>query len=282
LRATLGTRFDAIGADITADNPLNSGSASDAIVSPKATLAWRVSDVLELYADAGRGFHSNDARGATETVAPKTGLPADPVKLIAPASGAESGARWQRDGFTATATVFYLHLDSELTFSGDAGDTESASATERWGSEVLFNWHPIPRIDIDASASATNAHYLGNPEGGSRIPNAIEYTFTGGISALITDALTATITVRHLGPSPLIEDASVKSRPATIANLLLRYQFGRVMVTGEVLNLLDSHADDIEYFYTSRLSGEPAAGVNDLHIHPAEPRTWRIGARMMF
>jgi hypothetical protein len=145
---------------------------------------------------------------------------------------------------------------------------------------VLFNWRPIPRIDIDASASATRARYLGHPLGGDRIPNAIEYTLTGGISALVTDALTATFSVRNLGPSPLIEDGSVKSRPATIANVLLRYQLGRVTFTGEVLNVFDNHADDIEYFYASRLPGE-AMSLDDFHVHPAEPRTWRLGMRLM-
>jgi hypothetical protein len=46
------------------------------------------------------------------------------------------------------------------------------------------------------------------------------------------------------------------------------------------LNLFDAHADDIEYFYTSRLPGEPVDGVDDYHIHPAEPRTFRLGLRM--
>jgi hypothetical protein len=280
LRATLGMRLDAIGADVSSDNPLNSGSASDAILSPKATLAWRVSDSLELYGAAGRGFHSNDARGATETVSPQTGLPADKVNLIAPGLGAETGLRWERGGFNAALTAFWLHLDSELIYTGDAGDTESTSASERFGGEVLFGWRPIDRIDIDVSAAATNARYLGNPPGGSRIPNAIEYMFSAGISVLITGDLTATFTLRSLGPAPLIEDASVKSRPATLANLLLRYRIGRFTFGAEILNLFDAHADDIEYFYTSRLPGEPADGVDDYHIHPAEPRTWRLGVRV--
>ena len=35
-------------------------------------------------------------------------------------------------------------------------------------------------------------------------------------------------------------------------------------------------ADDIMYFYASRLPGEPASGVEDKHFHPAEPRTLRL------
>jgi hypothetical protein len=33
---------------------------------------------------------------------------------------------------------------------------------------------------------------------------------------------------------------------------------------------------DIDYFYTSRLPGEPAGGVDDIHTHPAEPREFRL------
>jgi hypothetical protein len=41
------------------------------------------------------------------------------------------------------------------------------------------------------------------------------------------------------------------------------------------LNFLDSEDDDITYFYASRLAGETTEGVEDLHLHPMEPRTVR-------
>ena len=88
-RATLGLRADAIYVDVDSDNPLNSGHGSEAQVSPKLTLAWRVSPAVELYADAGRGFHSNDARGAVQRVSPSNGAPVDKVPLFAAADGAK-------------------------------------------------------------------------------------------------------------------------------------------------------------------------------------------------
>jgi hypothetical protein len=33
---------------------------------------------------------------------------------------------------------------------------------------------------------------------------------------------------------------------------------------------------DIDYYYRSRLAGEPVAGVEDIHFHPVEPRRIRI------
>ena len=44
----------------------------------------------------------------------------------------------------------------------------------------------------------------------------------------------------------------------------------------DVFNLLDAKHSDIDYFYPSRLPGEPAEGVDDLHFHPTLPRTARV------
>ena len=40
--------------------------------------------------------------------------------------------------------------------------------------------------------------------------------------------------------------------------------------------LFDRKASDVDYWYVSRLPGDPTAGVADRHFHPAEPRTVRV------
>jgi hypothetical protein len=77
--------------------------------------------------------------------------------------------------------------------------------------------------------------------------------------------------VRHLGNAPLIEDKSVRSRSTTLVNAGLSYDFGRVQVGVELLNLLDSKDNDITY-----LQGE-AAGVEGIHLHPVEPSPYVAG-----
>ena len=37
-----------------------------------------------------------------------------------------------------------------------------------------------------------------------------------------------------------------------------------------------------DYYYTSRLPGEPAAGVDDIHTHPLEPFTLRVSLSATF
>jgi outer membrane receptor protein involved in Fe transport len=89
LRATLGLRGDSYYFDVNSDNPLNSGKADDAIVSPKFGLAWRAGRDTDLYFNWGRGFHSNDGRGAIIRVDPKSGAPVDPVSPLVRATGEE-------------------------------------------------------------------------------------------------------------------------------------------------------------------------------------------------
>ena len=281
-RATLGWRADAIFAEIDSDNPLNSGQESEAIVSPKLSLAYRVSDNFEFYADAGRGFHSNDVRGSVQRVSPVSLDPVDTVPIFAAADGAEVGARFEGGGVTASVALWALRLESELVYVGDAGETESTDGTKRMGVEALFTWTPTPGINLDVSGAATRARYSGDPPGGDRIPNALEYVFTAGAIAKLTEDTTAQVTVRHLGPAPLVEDDSARSKSSTIVNLALSHRLGPVSITGDILNLLESKDNDITYFYTSRLPREPAEGVDDIHFHPVEPRQLRISLRYNF
>jgi len=65
IRTTLGARFDRYDFDVASNLPENSGTANEMLLSPKANLIYSLGKDTELYASAGRGVHSNDARGRT-------------------------------------------------------------------------------------------------------------------------------------------------------------------------------------------------------------------------
>ncbi len=89
--------------------------------------------------------------------------------------------------------------------------------------------------------------------------------------------------MRWFGPRPLIEDDRVRSQASTLLTAQLGYRFGgRYAVRLDVLNLLDAKASDVDYFYASRLPGEPEGGVLDVHTHPVEPRSIRLGISATF
>jgi hypothetical protein len=82
--------------------------------------------------------------------------------------------------------------------------------------------------------------------------------------------------LRYFGPRPLIEDDSARSSATTVVNGRVGYRWDngwRVQLDG--LNLLNAHANQIEYFYESQLRGE-IGPVADHHVHPVEPLAVRL------
>ncbi|MCA1660620.1 MAG: TonB-dependent receptor [Novosphingobium sp.] len=282
LRLVLGLRADAIGYRVRADLAANSGKGSDAILTPKAALAWRVSRGVELYANYGEGFHSNDVRGATIRIDPASGAPADRVPVFARSRGYELGVRVEHDSLSATLVGFGLDLASELVFVGDAGATEPNAATRRHGGEATLFWRPAATVTLDAAAALTRARFRGVAPGEGRIPGAVRTVLAGGISAEVLPVLTLTARVRHFGSAPLIEDNSARSDPTTLVNAGAYWDRGRLRLSAELLNAFDAKDADITYFYASRLSGEPAEGIEDRHLHPVEKRQLRVSARLAF
>ncbi len=280
LRVVLGLRGDAITYDVQSDMQLNSGKGSAAIVTPKAALAWQAGAGVELYANYGEGYHSNDVRGATIRVDPATGAPADSVPVFARSRGAELGARIERSRLTASLVGYWLDLASELVFVGDAGTTEPNDASRRFGSELALFWRPIDGLTLDGTAAWTHARFRGVEVGPDHIPGATPFVLGGGISAKVSPRITLTARLRHFAGAPLIEDGSQRSRSTNLVNLGAYWEAGRVRVGLDVLNLFDAKDPDISYWYASRLPGEPAGGVEDRHIHPVEPRQVRLAVRL--
>jgi outer membrane receptor protein involved in Fe transport len=287
LRITLGLRGDTYHFNVKADNPLNSGTDTAGIVSPKFGTVigpWRST---EFYANAGLGFHSNDARGATISVDPSTGDPVDRVTPLVRARGAEAGVRTvAMRGMQSTVSVWTLDFDSELLFVGDAGTTEAGRPSRRNGVEITNYVRPHPWVTLDFDLSFSRARFKDDDPVGTKIPGSLDRVISAGFAVDPPEAsrgMLAGLRLRYFGPRPLIEDNSVRSKTTSLVNGELGYRFGKpYQLIGEIYNVFDTKASDIDYFYTSRLFGEPVAGVDDIHTHPALPRTFRVSLQLRF
>jgi outer membrane receptor protein involved in Fe transport len=282
LRAILGVRGEAYGYDVSSTLAANSGRGGDSILLPKASLAWRAGRHAEFYASYGEGFHSNDARGAAIAVDPASGDPADPVPPLVRGRGAEWGARIEYPRFIASLALFRLTIGSELVFVGDAGGTEPSPPSRRQGAEATLFWQPADGLTLDGSASFTRARFRGLGAGADRIPEAVGEVLAGGATVDLGRGISGTVRLRHFGPAPLAEDDSVRSDATTLVNLGAYYGFGAGRIALDLFNLFDARDPDISYFYASRLPGEPAQGVENLHFHPVEPRQLRASLRLLF
>jgi TonB-dependent receptor-like protein len=269
LKSELGVRADVFAIDVDSDTASNTGRSTSSIASPKVTLVLGPWKKTEIYADLGSGFHSNDARGVTIT--PATGTSQGRVPLLVRTKGAELGARTSIvPGLVSTLSLWFLQSDSELTFDGDSGDTEANGPSRKYGVEWASFYKPTRAVTVSADVAFTHARYVDDPLGGY-IENSIPVVISSTATVETPSGVFGGARLRHFSSQPLTEDDSVRQPSSTIVNAMVGYRRGRWELSVEALNLLDSKADDIAYYYRSRLMGEPAAGVNDLHVHPTEP-----------
>ncbi|MET4293099.1 outer membrane receptor protein involved in Fe transport [Bradyrhizobium sp. LB8.2] len=315
LRTTVGLRGDYYAADVTSlFNSNNSGRADAALGSPKFRMALGPFNQTEFFLGAGYGMHSNDARGATTTEDPSD--PATrltPSPLLVRTRGAEIGVRSKIvPGLDTSLSIFILDQDSEILFSGDAGDTSATRASRRYGFEWTNHYRPRSWIDIDADVAMTHARFRGTdseqaevyaslagyPEAqfgnapGNYIPNAPAMVASAGITLGEKTGWFGSLRWRYLASSPLTEDNAFRSAATSIFNGRLGYRIDngwRLQL--DVLNLFNTQANQITYAHGSLLKADtlynlctggvaPAAvcqnGVMDYVLHPVEPLTFRL------
>ena len=283
LRTIAGVRVDHKRAQVDALSlTVNGGRAQDSKASPKLSLIlgpWRKS---EFFVNAGTGFHSNDARGATIRLDPRSGESAQRVPLLVAGRGAELGFRTEAiPGLQSSLALWGLKLESELVYVGDAGATEASRASSRRGVEFNNRYTPVQWLLIDADFAWSRGRF----DNGDRIPNAVDRVASMAVTLRDLAHWTTSLQWRYLGSGPLVEDNSVRSRPSSTLNTRITRGlpgWGRQTdITLDIFNLTNRRVNDIQYFYESRLPGEPAP-VADRHVHPAEPRTFRLSLRWGF
>ncbi|QQO32971.1 TonB-dependent receptor [Bradyrhizobium diazoefficiens] len=315
LRTTVGWRGEYYAADVTSlFNSNNSGSVNASLGSPKFRVVLGPFNQTEFFLGAGYGMHSNDARGATTTEDPgDPGTKLSPSPLLVRTRGAEVGVRTRIiPGLDSSFSVFILDQDSEILFSGDAGDTEATRASRRYGFEWTNHYRPRSWIDIDADLAMTHARFRGSdseqaavyaslagyPEAqignapGNYIPNAPPMVASAGITLGEKTGWFGGVRWRYLAASPLTEDNAFRSSATSIFNGRLGYRADngwRIQL--DVLNLFNTQANQITYAYGSLLKTDtlynlctsgvaPIAvcqnGVMDYVLHPVEPLTFRL------
>jgi hypothetical protein len=272
LRTVVGVRANNYRFRVDGDRPENAGKAHDTLVTPTLNIAYGPWASTELYANYGHGFHSNDARGTVATVDPKTLDAVERTPGLVRSRGVEFGLRTEAiPKMQMSLAVYRLDFDSELTYIGDAGNTEAGDLSRRYGIEFSNYYRPYKWLSVDFDAAWARARSMGN-----RIPGAIEGVAQLGVTVDRSGPWSGSLRLRWFGPRPLIEDDSVRSKASVTLNGRVGYQLAKdLQLELEAFNLTNRRASAIDYFYESQLAGETAP-VADVHFHPIEPRSLRL------
>jgi hypothetical protein len=246
------------------------GARSETVVTPKTSAALTLAQGVAIYANYGQGFHSNDARGVLAAT--------DPVPGLVRGTGYEIGTRIERGPVVLTVDRWWTRSAGELVYSGDDGTVEPSGASRRRGWETTLFVRPFRWLSLDAVYATNHARFIGVTDA-DRIPNSLEAAGSLGVTADAHGWLGA-LRLRYIGVRPLIEDDSVRGPAMTIVNLRLAKTIGHVEIAADFLNLFDTQRADADYFYASRLPGEPLDGVEGIHSRAAEPRQVRVGVKI--
>jgi outer membrane receptor protein involved in Fe transport len=300
LRLLAGLRADAYDFDVKlnpgAGPDSKSGDGNDQRASPKFAAAYKLRDNIELYANWGRGFHSNDARGVVDVTTPVPGL----VK----GEGYEGGIRFEQGNFNITLTQWWLDLASELIFVGDSNAVEPKTGAKRRGYEVVAFWKPMPWLGLDLVYTHSRARYKAfqddpdfdpetddtdnnpatpNIRQGFFVEGGVESAGEFGISA-VRGKWEVSSRLRYLGPYPLVPSGDHRADAEAMVNLRVAYKPGNFTIYGELLNVFDADGKDIEYYYPTFIPGVSAPGTQQATFvsRAEEPRTVRVGVKYAF
>jgi outer membrane receptor protein involved in Fe transport len=245
-----------------------SGGRAAALALPKLGAVVTPVPGWDLSVHYGRGFHSNDARGAVRE--------AGTVDLLTPALGYEIGTRLEPvRGVSAYASAFLLDLRSEQVWVGDEGTTEPSGGTRRVGLELgarakLGGW-----LFADADLTLTRAEFMDGPEAGSPVPLAPTRTFTAGIGArheLGPYTPFGALRLRALADRAATEDGSLIAQGHTLLDASVGTRWEQIEVGVDVQNLTDARWREVSFASESQLAHEPGP-VTGVHYTPGWPRT---------
>ena len=276
LRSVAGMRVDQLNAQVESYNNLaNSGSATATRASPKLSLIFGPWQRTEFFFNTGKGFHSNDARGMTDATAPAPGLVAT--------RGQEMGLKSQAiHDWQTTLTVWQLDMSSELVYVGDAGNTEAGRASRRTGVEWGNRWTASPHWLLDTNLAWTRPRYTDGAAQGAYIINAVTRVAHMNVAMRDMGPWSASLGIRYVGAAPLVENNSVQSSSTLTTHVRIGRRINADLdVSLDVLNLTNRANNDISYAYASRVSAS-ASSQEGIHVHPAEPRTVRMNARLRY
>ncbi len=243
-------------------NTVQQPSQQKAIVSPKLNIQYTVNKALQLYVKTGKGFHSNDTR----VVVANTGR-----EILPAAWGADIGiiAKPSTNLFFNVA-AWYLHLDQEFVYVGDAGVVEPSGKTRRQGIDMVARYQLTKKFFITTNVNFTKPRAIGEPKGANYIPLAPTLTSTGGIFYKAVKGFNGSITYRYIKNRPGNEDNSIVAKGYFLMNASINYTKSKYELGIALENIFNVDWNEAQFATESKLKNE-AAPVTELHYTPGNP-----------
>lgn len=242
--------------------PFNTKHASDAIVSPKLNFYYTFNPRLQLYLNSGKGFHSNDTR----VVVPQGGK-----QILPGAYGSDLGIIFKPfPKMLIDAAAWYLWLEQEIVYVGDAGVIEPSGKSKRQGLDLSVRYQLTNILYADVDISSAKPRAIGEEAGMNYLPLAPLFSSTGGLSLQMKNGINGSLRYRYMANRPANEDNSIVAKGYFVSDLQLNYSQKKYNLGLSVQNILNTKWKETQFATESRLKNE-GSPVEEIHFTPGNP-----------
>ncbi|MCB0382893.1 MAG: TonB-dependent receptor plug domain-containing protein [Psychroserpens sp.] len=237
-------------------------SEAKTIVSPKLNVFYDAKKNLQLYLKSGIGFHSNDTRVVVSNLG---------KDILPRAYGLDLGTLWKPNkNIIINTALWYLFLEQEFVYVGDAGIVEPSGKTERLGLDLGLRYQLNDWLYFDTDATYTKARSLDAENGADYIPLAPDFTIAGGLSVTDLNGFSGGIRYRYLDDRPANEDNTIIAEGYFVTDFNVNYNFDQITLGLVIENLFDVDWNETQFATESRLQNE-AQAVEEIHFTPGTP-----------
>jgi outer membrane receptor for Fe3+-dicitrate len=242
-------------------------------VSPKLNFVYSQNNDLQFYLKTGTGFHSNDAR----VVIANNG-----DEILPTAIGTDVGTIWKPfPRLIINSALWYLYLQQEFVYVGDAGVVEPSGETKRAGFDLGIRYQLSDYFFFNFDANYTHARSINDPDGQNYIPLAPDFTSTGGLSFQNWKNFSGGLRYRYMKNRPANEDNSIVAKGYFITDANVNYTIKKIVFGVSVENVFNSEWNETQFATESRLKNETAS-VEEIHFTPGTPFFLKVGVTYKF
>lgn len=237
-------------------------SENKALLSPKLNFFYNANPNMQWFLKSGMGFHSNDTRVVVNNQG---------KDILPKAYGVDFGTIWKPSSkLVLNTALWYLFLEQEFVYVGDAGIVEPSGKTERYGLDLGVRYQFNNWLYFDTDATFTEARSTEDPKGENNIPLAPNFTIAGGLSVTNLGHFSGGLRYRFIDDRPANEANSIVAQGYFITDINANYKIGNLNFGLVIENLFDVAWNETQFATESRLQNE-LQPVEEIHFTPGTP-----------
>ena len=179
-----------------------------------------------------------------------------------------------------TTALWWMEIENELVYIGDAGNTEDKGPSRRLGIDFSARLQLTKWLFCDLDLNFANNYFVNEIYGDKLeqdyyIPLAPGFTSSGGMTANFGNGIYASLRYRQLSERPANESKTIVTRPYTVLDFTMNYTHKKIKLGIIIENLLDTEWNEAQFNTESRLFDETES-VEEIHFTPGTPFTARL------